>query len=369
MKPIAGNAVFFPAAAGYAIAVLPASVFSMGGQGALLPGLASPLGHAHEMLFGFALAVVAGNQLGPSSVRRLGVLFTLWALARATFLVAPQSSTAVAANIAFAALLAARLAPRLLGAAKKLRNQALPLVLIAICAAGAAYPLAPLTALALAVLLFALLMLFMGGRIIAPAVAGQFYRQGAKLDARVQPRIEAGLIAAMTIAAVTAPFPRLSPLTAAATAASGLLAGARLLRWRLWALRGRPDLLCLGAGYGWVALGLLVYGAALAASRGRTAALHLITVGGIGTLTLNVMAMTALLKARRDPSRARLPIWASLFIAAATLARASAGVGGSHPQALLDFAALCWSGAFALLLGLLILSARAASRARGNQAP
>jgi uncharacterized protein involved in response to NO len=41
-----------------------------------------------------------------------------------------------------------------------------------------------------AVVLFAMLMVFMGGRIIAPVVAGQFYRQGHKLDARVQPRIE-----------------------------------------------------------------------------------------------------------------------------------------------------------------------------------
>ncbi len=366
---VAGNAVFFPAATAYAIFVLPASVLAMTGFTSAFPALASPAGHAHEMLFGFALAVIAGNQLGPSAVPRLATLLALWSVARVAFLLAPQSSISAVSNIAFAALLAAQLAPRLLGAAKKLRNQALPLVLIAICAAGAAYPLVPRTALAVGVLLFALLMLFMGGRLIAPAVAGQFYRQGAKLDARVQPRIEAALIIGMAIAVSAACFPRLVWATAAATITSGLLAAVRLLRWRLWALRGRPDLLCLAAGYGWVALGLLLYGAALGAGHDQIAALHVITVGGIGTLTLNVMAMTSMLKARQDPSRARLPLWSTLLIAGATLARALAGVGVAPSQALLNLAALCWSGAFGLLLMQLMRTARASSRARGNPAP
>jgi uncharacterized protein involved in response to NO len=211
---VAGSTVFFPAATLYAIFVLPASVFSMLGFTGALPALASTTGHTHEMLFGFALAVVAGNQLGPMPLLRLALLAGLWVIARAAFLFAPQSLTAAVANIVFAALLAAHLAPRLLGAAKKLRNQALPLVLMAICVSGIAFHLAPHagftaaghTILTVAVLLFALLMIFMGGRLIAPTVAGQFYRQGGKLDARVQPRIEGGLLAAMAVAAAASMF-------------------------------------------------------------------------------------------------------------------------------------------------------------------
>jgi len=361
---VAGNVVFFPAATAYAVFVLPASVLAMTGLTSAFPALESATGHAHEMLFGFALAVVAGNQLGPMAIPRLALLFGLWAVARATFLSAPQSIAAAAANIAFVTLLAAQLAPRLLGAAKKLRNQALPMVLMAICGSGVAFQIAPragYSVLIIAVLLFGLLMLFMGGRLIAPAVAGQFYRQGGKLDARVQPRIEAGLIVGMTVAIVTAGFPRLISLTAAATIASSLLAAARMLRWRLWALRARPDLLCLAAGYGWVALGLLLYGAALAFGRDQTAALHVITVGGIGTLTLNVMAMTWTLKARQDPARARLPVWGTILVAAATLTRALAGLGVYDARALFWFASFCWSGAFALLLIRLVRV-----RAQGN---
>jgi len=73
-RPLAGNTLFFPAAAVYAVFVLPASVLSMTGIASGLPGLDSPAGHAHEMLFGFALAVVAGNQLGALVGRRLAAL-------------------------------------------------------------------------------------------------------------------------------------------------------------------------------------------------------------------------------------------------------------------------------------------------------
>jgi uncharacterized protein involved in response to NO len=341
----------------------------MTGHAAGWPGLALPSWHAHEMLFGFALAVVAGNQLAPAPPPRVAALLAIWAAARGTFLCAPESIAATVSNTAFAGVLAALLAPRLLGRAKKLRNQALPLTLVAICAAAAAFPLAPHADVMVAVLLFALLMLFMGGRIIAPAVAGQYYRQGAKLDARVQPAIEAGLIAGMALAVGSAIWgrPGLGWLTAAATGACGLLAAARLWRWRLWGLRGRPDLLCLAAGYGWVALGLVLYAAALAAGQERTAALHLITVGGLGTLTLNVMAMTSMLKARLEPSRARIPVWGTLLIAAATLARAQAGESALASPEWLWFAALCWSGAYALLLVLLARCARAAATAKSSR--
>ncbi len=360
-RPLAGNAVFFPLATTYAIFVLPASVLAMLGLAPAFPALASGTGHAHEMLFGFALAVVSGNQLGPIAAKRLALLVGLWMAARLAFLVAPQSIAAAAANIAFAVLLAVQLGPRLFGSAKKWRNQALPLVLTAICASAVVLELAlsldflaaQRVTLAVAVLLFAALMVFMGGRIIGPTAAGHFHRQGGKLDARVQPRVEGGLLVALAIAIVASAFgtaPAAVALAAAATCVAGVLAFIRLLRWRLWDLRGRPDLLCLAAGYGWLAAGLLLYGLALAAGRHATAALHLVTVGALGTLTLNVMLMTWSLKARVDPSRSPVPIWATLLIGAAALARAFAGLGIGEPRALLLCAALCWSMAFALLL-------------------
>ncbi len=362
---VASNVFFFPMATLYAIFVLPTSVGSMLALTGAFPALAFSTGHAHEMLFGFALAVVVGNQLGRISVRRLVLLAGLWLLARVTFLWAAQSIAAAAANSAFAALVVTQLAPRLLAAAKKWRNEALPLVLTAICLCGIALQVARQAGwlaaehaiLSVAVLLYALLLLFMGGRIIAPTVAGQFYRQGGNLDARVQPRIEGGLIIAMAVAIAASPFASWRPLAllaAAAAALAGLLSMVRLVRWRMWMLQGRPDLHCLAAGYGWLGLGLLSYGAALAVGHYQTAALHVITVGALGTLTLNVMAMTWTLKAGQDPSRARVRVAATILIGAAALARVLAGLGTFDPQMLLVIASTAWSSGFALLLILLV---------------
>lgn len=365
--PVAGGTLFFPAAIVYAIFILPASVLAMLGRTEWFPGLVTPSGHAHEMLFGFGLAIVSGNQIGAMARVRLATMVGLWLVSRVTFLFAPQSAVAITANIAFAAILAAHIAPRLFRAGQKMSNRALPVVLTAICASGILVEIARgFTAAAfehailmVAVLLFSLLLLFMGGRVLAPAVAGQFYRQRSKLNARVQPRVESGLILALAVATVSAALPNqpvLRGLAAAAVATAGTLAAVRLLRWRLWALHARPDLLCLAAGYFWVALGLLLLGASFATDRYQSVALHTITVGGLGTLALNIIAMTWLLKARQDPARAQLPIWGTALIAVATLARALAGFEVLEPLQLLLTAALCWSGAFALLLVLLIRS-------------
>ncbi len=347
--------------------MLPWSVLAMTGRLAGSVALATPLGHAHEMLAGYALAVVAGNQLPPMPAWRVGTVFGLWALARAAFLVLPPG-VAAALDIAFVALLGLHVAPRLFRAAKKLRNQALPAVLTALCAAAIAYDVAALLTgtaalpaiLTAFVLLLALLMLFMGGRMIAPAAAGQLYRQGESLAARVQPRIEGALILVLTLAIVAAVLPRLELVLRTAAAVAGVLALVRLLRWRLWACKHRPDLLCLGAGYAWLAVGLLAIACSVAGSA-RTAALHVITVGALGTLTFNVMANTMLLKARRTPAGEPLLVWGTTLIGIATACRVAAALVSGGALELLTAAAGCWSAAFLTLLWLI-------ARSRGERA-
>src|SRR5512138_3797734 len=230
--------VFYPVAAFYSAIALPFTV------------MARPAIHAHEMLVGFALAAVAGNQLGPASTSEVLSLLLLWLAARAGSLVAAGGWIDAIANGAFAALVALRVAPRLFGAAKKWRNLALPLALTALCVGAALWPIGR----EVMVVLFATLMLFMGGRILAAAIAGQLHRQGERLGARVQPRLEAALLVACALALA---FPAPALLAAAA------LAGVRMARWRLWAVRGRADLLCLAAGYAWLVVGLALLGVAI----------------------------------------------------------------------------------------------------------
>lgn len=310
--------LFYPAASLYAALVLPLSVFWL------------PQWHPREMLFGFALAVVAGNQLGAAPPARVRLLFGLWLAARLVVLALPSAAAAAVANGVFALALAAQAAPRPLRAAKKWRNRALPAIVVGLCIAAAALEVR------LAMLLFAMLMLFMGGRIIAPLVAGQLERQGARLAARVQPRLEGALILVMAASLLVPPL----------TVAAGALAALRMARWRLWALRGRADLLCLASGYAWLALGLAAFGLASTLGRGETRALHLITVGALGTLTFNVMAQSRLLRLRRDAAREGLIVAGTALLAAATVLRAG--------FAWYAEAAACWSAAYLLLLAILL---------------
>lgn len=362
---LSAQAVFFPAATAYAVVVAPGSVLAMLGAAAPMQGLLSPIGHAHEMVFGFALAVICGHQLGSMKLLPLMVLLGVWVLARVAFLIAPQSLTSIGANVAYAVMLGWRFVPRLVATTKNLRNAALPGVLTSICASGIAFQALMHTGfdpriravIEVVALLLALLMLFMGGRLLATAVAGQLYRQRVRGAARVQPRSEGALIVSMSLASLAALLPD-TPLTftleAVAMIVAAILAAVRMVRLRLWSVRGRPDLLCLAVGYGWIALGIGFTATSVLAGRDHVPALHMILVGGLGTLTFNVMTMMHVLKTRTRPFPVRVAVGGTLLISIATVLRLASAVGFGDYRLMLLFASLSWSGAFALLLALQI---------------
>ncbi|PWG60908.1 NnrS family protein [Sediminicurvatus halobius] len=365
--------VFFPVAAAYGAIALPVSVLALHGM-APLPPLATPWGHAQELLFGFGLLVAAGFLLSRERPAVLALLLGLWLLARTATLVAPAGPVAALAGSGFALLVAAVAAPRFLSAAKKLRNQAFAPILIAISLAATAFHAAGASlgtparyaAVHAGVLLFAVLMLFMAGRIIAPAAAGAARQAGHHLEARVQPRLEAALLLLMAIALVAMLIPGARVAGGTALVLAGAVAAVRLARWRLWWSRHRPDLLCLGAGYAWLAVGLLLWGAsALLGVPGRGEAVHAITVGAMGTLTVSVMARIWLVKAGADPAAAPEPVIGTLLLAGAAALRLLQP--GSEP-ALLAAAAL-WALAYLVLLGLFLRvphGRRRAARASGE---
>ncbi|GAB2800800.1 NnrS family protein [Halomonas shantousis] len=360
--------LFFPAASLYAALLVPLSLWAMFHRPDLLPSLNSGLGHARELLFGFALAVVAGYLLGPMPPYRLAALFLLWLGARVSYLLIPSSLLPSLLGAAFAVMLGALLLPRF-RTARKWRNRLLAPLLLLICllavmAFGLAYT-KTLTGLRYAVvhqavLLLALLMLFMGGRVVAPAMAGYRLRRGEAVGARVQPRIEGLIMTGMLFSVLLSVWPSGRPWAGWALAGTGLLALVRLLRWQLWRCARRPDLLCLGIGYGWLAAGLLSNGTAQGVGQATPALLHIITLGALGTLTGVVMLRTAILQAaprtEADLGRERIIVAFTLLIGMATLLRLAAPLVPGLYLPLLWAAALAWSLAWLLAVWRLWLA-------------
>ncbi|HTN33970.1 MAG TPA: NnrS family protein, partial [Marinobacter sp.] len=85
-KPVHAFWLFFPAASILAALAVPLSVYTVASGTGWPSGLLGA-GHGHELIFGFALALIAGYTLGPQPRSILLPLFSLWLLARIAWLI------------------------------------------------------------------------------------------------------------------------------------------------------------------------------------------------------------------------------------------------------------------------------------------
>ncbi|MGQ7271191.1 NnrS family protein [Marinobacter nauticus] len=357
LKPIHTFWLFFPAASLWAAAVVPLSIYAVLSGSGWPPGLIGA-GHGHELIFGFALALIAGYTLGPQPWRVLVPLFVLWVAARFVWLLAPDTLVAQLLSPAFALLLAWHVVPRF-QAAKKWRNKiAGPLILV-LCLMALIYFLTqaglPLPdtrrLLQTTILGLLLLMTFMGGRIIAPAVAGTLEKRGIPLEARVQPHIEGALLVVLPIAMTLMLFSATEQLAGLLLVSASALVVIRIARWKLWHCSNRPDLLVLALGYLWLAIGAAFAGARLLTGHPVLPALHLIVVGALGTLSGSVMLRLAWQRARRTFPPAWQVIAIAILVAAATISRYLAGATPYSQPLLLWFSAGCWTLTFGGIAG------------------
>lgn len=355
--------VFFPLAACWAGLAVPLSIAALLDPGLAPAALVPPWGHAHELLAGFALAVVFGFLANRVSVAWLLCAVSCWLAARIIFLWTPWHWSALLANLLFALILLRFAALPFLRTARKWRNQAIVPMLLLLA-------LMPLPVFLLAqsddglhltrqwVVGFTLLMLFMAGRIMAPAFAGAIRKRGGRLQGPVQPALEACILvlfgAALLLGLLAVP-----QLAGLLLLAAGVLALARFLRWQPWRVIDRADHAGLSLGYLWLVAGVLVMATQQLLSRPPSSAtLHLITVGALGSLTLTVMARTWYQKLGLGAPPGGV-LWLLLgLLTGATLLR----VWGGPARWL--WAAGCWSAAYLGLLGLFLGTARQARRLR-----
>lgn len=335
-----------------------------------LPGdVAAVSWHAHEMLFGFVIAAVAGflltavpNWTGSKGLSGwpLAGLFALWVAGRFASLPALAAEPVAAIiDVAFLPVLGAVLAHPLVRA-RKWSNTAF-LGLLALLAAGnllvrlewlgvAASSAAPGTALAIGVVL--MMVTVIGGRIVPAFTRNTLKARG---DATVIPapsRIDAATVA-LTAAVVATEV--LAPETVVAGGVALVAAaahGARLARWRADRTLRDPLLWVLHLGYAWIVVALALKAAwLLGGAVGGTAWLHALTAGGFATMILGVMSRAALGHSGRPlvVPKATAVAFGVLTLAAAARVLAPLAVGIGYTD-WLAVAGGMWTLAFGLFL-------------------
>ncbi len=342
--------------------------------------------HAHELLFGYVPAIVAGFLLTavPNWTGRLPVvgwplagLFAIWLAGRVAVAMSLIAGPWVAAlaSLAFPVALVAVIGREII-ASRNRRNLKVIAVVVILLAAQAlfhwevwrfGYSTYGGHAGMAATLL---LIMLIGGRIV-PSFTGNWLKKrgGEHLPAGFS-RFD--IVALTSAAAALAAWVALQGQAIDGRLAAGLLVLAgivhlvRLARWQPHRTAAEPLVTVLHAGYAFVPLGFLLAGYAAATGDPLigTGAVHAWTTGAIGTMTLAVMTRATLGHTGRPLAAgpATVAIYGAVIVSA--LARVAAALVPQWGTILVPLAGIAWVGAFAgfaAVYGPMLLSGRVRS--------
>ena len=317
--------------------------------------------HAHEMIFGYGVAILAGffltavpNWTGTGQMRPYFILGagSLWLLGRAAVWLMPFIPAWLAAmlDLAFLPVLSLRLAANLLKRPKN-PNTALLGLLALIFAGNAMVHLewAGLTAdtarggLWMALLAISAFISVIGGRILPGFTRNVMVRQGAadNLPSSHAFAERSGVIAAVILGPLVA-FGAPEPVLGLAALGAAMANGWRLRGWRTRAILGDPLLWALHLGFGMLVLGYALLALAwLTGLIAPVSALHGLSIGAVGGMTMAMMTRAPLGHTGRPLRAGRLATVAYLLIAGAMAVR----VAGAELMPSLAAPAVLVSGA------------------------
>lgn len=322
--------------------------------------LRGPVWHAHEMVFGYALAVIIGflftagrNWSGrptPTGKPLMG-LALLWVAARVAVLT-PFGVLALVLNVAVPWLAAWGLW-RALHAAGNRRNYFFVGLLGLMGVAAAAFHASQLGwihlpgGLGLPVALDAVLFMI---TVMAGRVVPMFSNNGVPcMQARRDDRIERSALLSVLLILVFDALGMAAPALAAALAAAAIIHAWRLLLWQPWKSVANPLVWVLHAAYAWLPAHLVLRAGAELGWWGSGPAIHALTVGLIGLITLGMITRTALGHTGRPLRATGFERAAYLAMLAAALVRVLVPL--MWPSALIE-AVMLSSGLWSLAFGL-----------------
>lgn len=320
--------------------------------------------HAHEMLFGFAPAVLAGFLLTaiPNWTGKLPVsggplirLFSVWLIGRIAMVAADVTGVwlASALDLAFLPVLLAICAREII-AGRKWNDLKILAGVTAIMAGNIGFHVAVLAGgdpqlwLSAAVAGYVVLVLIIGGRIIPSQTRNWLSRREAGEMPVAYNRFDVGVIGVSVLGLALWTFAPEAPVTAVLALVAAGLNVARLARWRGLAVRAEWLLLVLHMAYGFVPLGFLAIAAATAGLLQPVSALHVLTVGVIAMTMLAMMTRTTRGHTGHALMASRMTILSCLSLFAAALARPLADLTGW--PGLMEASGVLWILAFVLFI-------------------
>lgn len=338
--------------------------------------------HAHEFLFGYLGAVIAGFLLTsvPNWTGRLpivgwplGGLFALWLAGRGAVAVSRDlAPLAVAvADLSLPVVLGGVIAREIV-AGRNWRNLIVLGMLAAFAAGNALFHweaargdhAAEGYGLRLGLGATILMIAVIGGRIVPSFTRNWLVRRGpGRLPVPPMQRLDKLSLLVLLAALLLWVGRPAEPVTGAALAAAGGLHLARLSRWAGDRCTAEPLLLVLHLAYGLLPLGSLALAVeALSPGLfGMIAAQHLWMAGTIGLMTLAVMTRATLGHTGQELTAGRGTVAIYAALVAAVAARIAAGALPAQAGTLLTLSGLAWIasfGGFAALYGPSMLRPR-----------
>ncbi|MEX2643115.1 MAG: NnrS family protein, partial [Acetobacterales bacterium] len=209
--------------------------------------------------------------------------------------------------------------------------------------------------LAVAVMLIALV----GGRIVPSFTRNWLVKRGEGALPAAFGGIDRAALASTAVALLCWVVAPEGPVTGALLALAALAQVLRLARWCGHRTGAEPLVWVLHLGYGWMPVGLaLLAAAAWSPGMPETAAVHALTAGAIGTMTLAVMTRATLGHTGNPLLAGPATTAVYLLVAAAAAGRVAAALLPSVPLWLTTASGLAWLAAFlgfAVIYGRLLL--------------
>jgi len=334
---------FYLLAGAYAALAVPLWALQYAGW---LPG-GNILWHAHEMIFGYAFAVIAGFLLTAVRVWTgrptptgavLAAIAALWLLARGLALVSLPA--AAAAGAVFALAVAGGIGQPLVASGNR-RNLFFIALVLALGAAGIALQTYPQLGIAIGLDVVLFVMVVVAGRVVPMFTNNGVPGAGARRNAVLE---RAALGSILLLIALDA-F-ELAAMAAAVALIAAVLHAARLALWNPQRTLRHPLVWILHVSYAWIVAHLLLRGLAGFGLVSVALATHALTIGAIGGLTLGMMTRTARGHTARPLVAGRAEIAAYVLVQAAAVVRVlvplampAAYVAATAASALLWFAA------------------------------